>query len=208
MAPISATLCDICGRPLFSDLAFRGSNPLCHACRRGVYNFDRARSFAAYHQTMRSAVALLKYDGVTALGRWFAARLEEIFLADQPTFQADVVVPVPLHPARFRERGYNQAALIARPLARGLRLPLGPVLLVRTRPRPDKLLLSRRERWETVRGAYATRSGARVDKARVLLIDDVFTTGATLDACSKALKAAGAAAVYSLTVARAMPAWF
>ena len=116
-------------------------------------------------------------------------------------------MPVPLHPSRLRERGYNQAAMIAQPLAKRLHLPVGPVLLVRTRPRPDKLLLSRRERWETVRGAYATRTGARVDNLRVLLIDDVFTTGATLDACSKALKEAGAKAVYGLTVARAMPTW-
>jgi ComF family protein len=116
----------------------------------------------------------------------------------------DVVVPVPLHPSRLRERGYNQAELIAKPLGRKLRLPLGPYLLVRTRPRPHRLLLSRRERWLTVRGAYEMRKGARVDNLRVLLIDDVFTTGATLDACARALKKAGAESVIGLTVARAI----
>lgn len=180
---------------------------MCHLCRRGVYGFDRARSFGAYHRAMRSAVALLKYEGVVPLGKWFASRLEETFRSDGSAFCPDIVVPVPLHPSRLRERGYNQAAMIAQPLARCLQVPMGPILLVRTRPRPDKLLLSRRERWETVRGAYATRIGARVDNLRVLLIDDVFTTGATLDACSKALKDGGAKAVFGLTVARAMPTW-
>jgi ComF family protein len=120
---------------------------------------------------------------------------------------ADVVVPVPLHPSRLRERGYNQAELIARPLARRLGLPLKPYLLARTRPRPEKLKLTRRERWQTVRGAYAMRRPGRIDKVRVLLVDDVFTTGATLDACSRALREAGASRVVGLTVARVVPRW-
>jgi ComF family protein len=117
------------------------------------------------------------------------------------------VVPVPLHPLRQRERGYNQAELIARPLARRLKLPLRPVLLMRTKPRPEKLKLTRKERWQTVRGAYAMRSAAKIDKLRVLLVDDVFTTGATLDACARVLRDAGASRVAALTVARVAPGW-
>ena len=117
----------------------------------------------------------------------------------------DLVVPVPLHPDRRRERGYNQAELIARPLARRLSLKLESRLLVRTKPRPPRLVLSRSEHWKSARGAYATREGARVDKLRILLVDDVLTTGATLDACSRALKKAGAASVVGLTVARVVP---
>ena len=119
--------------------------------------------------------------------------------------RADVIVPVPLHPERRRERGYNQAELIARPLARRMGLKLGSYLLMRTKPRPPQLVLSRSEHWKSVRGAYATRPGARVDKLRVLLVDDVLTTGATLDACSRVLKKAGAASVIGLTVARVVP---
>jgi ComF family protein len=182
--------------------------PLCHACRRGLYAFDRARSYAAYNDAMRAAVTLLKYEGVTRLGKWFAAGLRETLAREPDNFQADVVVPVPLHPLRMRERGYNQAELIARPLAKCLRLPLKTYLLVRSRPRPDKLLLSRSERWSSVRGAYATRPGERVDKLRILLVDDVFTTGATLDACSRALRNAGGAVIYGLTVARVLSSWF
>ena len=112
--------------------------------------------------------------------------------------------PVPLHRQRYRERGYNQADLIARPLAKRLKLPYRAVLLMRTRPRPDKHILSLEERWESVRGAFATRPGSQVDKLRVLLVDDVMTTGATLDACARALREAGAKSVIGLTVARAV----
>jgi competence protein ComFC len=114
-----------------------------------------------------------------------------------------VVVPVPLHRQRERERGYNQAALIAKPLAKMLGLPCKSVLLTRIRPRPDKHILTLEERWESVRGAFATRPGSQIDNLRVLLLDDVMTTGATLDSCAKTLRDAGARSVVGVTVARA-----
>ncbi len=177
----------------------------CRLCRLGIYRFDRARSFASYNLPMRKAIILLKYMGVARLGAWFAERLEEVYLPDRGLFPVDAVVPVPLHPLRLRERGYNHAERIARPLAKRLRLPMMPLLLVRTRSRPEQLLLSRAERWSSVKGAYAATPGARAEELRLLLVDDVFTTGATLDACARALFAAGAASVYALTVARAIP---
>lgn len=202
LAPFRGPCCAVCGRPFVSQAATDASVPLCFACRRGTYAFNVARSYGEYNDEMSRAVGLLKYERLTRLGGWFAARLEEKIQTEPEIFAADVAVPVPLHPARQRERGYNQAELIARPLARKLKLPLGAYLLVRTRPRPPRLLLSRRERWQTVRGAYEIRKGTRVDNLRVLLIDDVFTTGATLDACARALKSAGAKSVAGLTVAR------
>ena len=116
---------------------------------------------------------------------------------------SDLIVPVPLHPQRARERGFNQVDLFGRALARRLCLPYHPVLLMRTRPRPEKHLLRLDERWESVRGAFAMREGGRVDNLRVLLLDDVMTTGATLDACSSALRDGGAKSVLGLTIARA-----
>ncbi|MBI3404223.1 MAG: ComF family protein [Acidobacteria bacterium] len=154
---------------------------------------------------MAAAVVLLKHHAVTPLAGWFAARLAERVKREPDLFHADAIVPVPLDAGRRRERGYNQAELIARPLAKSLGLPLRPLLLLRKRPRPDKLRLTRRERWLTVRGAYAVREDANIDKLRVLLVDDVFTTGATLDACARALRQAGAAEVIGLTVARVVP---
>jgi competence protein ComFC len=207
LKPLTGPQCQKCGRPIVSLQVSGGAQVLCHACRREVYDFDFARSYGAYDDAMVRAVLLLKYEGVLPLGGWFAARLAETVRAHGEEFAADVVVPVPLHPARLRERGHNQAELIARPLARRLGLPLRGYLLVRTKPRPDKLHLTRRERWETVRGAYEVYERARVDKLRVLLVDDVMTTGATLDACSRALRQAGASHVAALTVARVMSNW-
>ena len=124
---------------------------------------------------------LLKYEEVTRLGDWFAARLAEVVARQPAEFRADVVVPVPLHADRFRERGYNQADLIARPLAHRLGLKRGSYLLMRIKPRPARLVLSRKEHWDSVRGAYATREGVRVDKLRILLIDDVSVSYTHLD---------------------------
>lgn len=199
-------LCSCCGRPIVSAAAAEAlSAPLCHFCRGYKYAFDLARSYGVYTHKMTRAILLLKYASLSPLGTWFAHLLAKVAVSEPGLLEADIVVPVPLDRGRMRERGYNQAELIAKPLARMLNIPFRPCLLVRTRPRPNQLRLTRRERWETVRGAYATHRDAQVDKGRVLLVDDVFTTGATLDACSKALKGAGAARVVGLTVARAMP---
>ena len=206
LAPCAGPICHRCGRPLISTVVTEdGAEPLCNVCRRGLYDFDFARSSASYTPKVARAIVLLKYEELVPLGRFFAKRLLEVARIHAEQCAADVVVPVPLHPARMRERGYNQAELIARPLARALRLPCRSYLLVRTRPRPDKLTLTLRERWRSVRGTYAIRQGRRVDNLRVLLVDDILTTGATLDACSRALRRGGASYVAALTVARAVP---
>ena len=150
------------------------------------------------------AILLLKFENIDPLGKLFAGWLAQVTVDGGPAFEADVVVPVPLHRQRERERGYNQAALIAKPLAKRLGLPYKSVLLTRNRPRPDKHLLSYEERWESVRGAFATRPGSQVDNLRVLLVDDVMTSGATLDSCAKTLREAGARSVIGSTVARAI----
>ncbi len=206
LRPMGEPCCARCGRPFVSSVAVQVEGlPLCHLCRRGLYDFDFARSYGIYTESMAGAIMLLKYQQVTPLAAWFAAHLRETFDHHREMFLADIVVPVPAHAARQRERGYNHAELIAKPLARSLGWPCRSYLLVRSRPRPDKLRLSLRERWRSVRGAYTIRNGLRVDNLRVLLVDDVLTTGATLDACSRALRKAGASKVVALTVARAVP---
>jgi competence protein ComFC len=204
--------CDLCGSAIQAPFASSIEQihnpaatgvPACHFCRSRKYHFNRARSFAFYEGQLVPAILLLKFEQIEPLGAWFAQRLYELIQQEKDLLQTDIVVPVPLHRARQRERGYNQADLIARPLARRLRLPCRSILLTRTRPRPDKLVLSATERWESVRGAFATRPGSEVDNLRVLLLDDVLTTGATLDACAQALRSAGARSVIGLTIARA-----
>jgi competence protein ComFC len=169
----------------------------------GTYAFDCARSFALYENEIIRAIVLLKFERIEPLAKWFAGRLAEIVEQNAEALAADVIVPVPLHRDREKERGYNQAELLSKPLSKILRLRHQGILLVRKRPRPAKLVLTLRERWAAVRGAFEIRPGSQVDNRRVLLLDDVMTTGATLDACSKALRDAGAKSVVALTVARA-----
>ena len=205
MQRIEGLQCEGCGRPFASPVVSEAIEKLCFVCRRGSYHFERARSYGFYNDALSGAILLLKYESLTRLGAWFADRLVPIVRREYRSMDFDAVVPVPLHPSRQRERGYNQAELIARPLAKRLGIKMATYLLVRTRPRPPKSILTLKERWESVRGAYETRTGAKVDKLRILLVDDVFTTGATLDACAKALREAGAASVHGVTVARVVP---
>jgi ComF family protein len=202
--PLTTQICDVCGVPLPTFAGGTSPPRFCPPCQNRTYAFDRVRSFALYDRALVKAILLLKFERIDPLGSWFAARLAELVERDREKLAADVIVPVPLHRLREKERGYNQAELLAKPLAKRLRLPCQPVLLVRTRPRPDKRLLSFDERWASVRGAFATRPGTQVDNRRVLLVDDVLTTGATLDACARALREAGAKSVIGLTVARAL----
>jgi len=197
------TICDICGQPLESFQPATGELLHCPSCKPPTLAFACARCLTIYQDGVVSAILTLKYERMEPLAKWFAARLATAVRREGERFQADIVVPVPLHPVRERERGHNQAALLAKPLARALGLPYRPVLLQRIRERPRKTVLSIEERWEAVRGAFTTRPGSQVDKLRVLLVDDVLTTGATLDACARALLAGGAQSVVGLTVARA-----
>ena len=203
-APAPGLACETCGQPLPSWASKPEQPRLCPACVNKTYAFDRARSLAVYQGALVDAILLLKFEQIAPLGTWFAERLAKVVQGEGNAMAADVVVPVPLHRQRERERGYNQAALLSRPLAKRLRLPHKTVLLMRTRARPDKHILTLEERWESVRGAFATRPGSQVDNLRVLLVDDVLTTGATLDACARALRDAGAKSVLGLTVARAL----
>jgi ComF family protein len=185
--PIADTACDKCGRPVQGDWESDDEVFVCPTCKNdewGGYAFERVRSWAVYEGALVRAILLLKFDEIDPLGKLFARWLADVVVEGGAAFQADVVVPVSLHRQRERELGYNQAALIAKPLAKRLGLPYKSVLLTRIRPCPDKHLLSYEERWESVRGAFATRPGSQVDNLRVLLVDDVMTSGATLDSCA------------------------
>ncbi len=152
--------CARCGRPCPIAPAAEAAPPICRLCRDNYYAFDFARSYGVYDDALHHAILLLKYEEVTRLGDCFAARLVELVAREPEQFGADVVVPVPPHPDRQRERGHNQAELIARPLARRLHLKPGAYRLVRSESRPARLVLSRKEHWDSVRGAYATRKGS------------------------------------------------
>jgi ComF family protein len=157
---------------------------------------QRCRAIGQYDGTLRDIVHALKYDGRRSLARPLAARMRDA--GASVLLGADAAVPVPLHPSRRRERGFNQAY----DLARHLGLPVAAALR-RVRPTVPQVSLAAARRHGNVRGAFtATRSAAALSGKVVVLVDDVSTTGATLDACARALEAIGVREVRALTAAR------
>jgi ComF family protein len=195
--PLTPPLCDRCGDPLASWRAISVPLARCPRCRRGSTQVDRARAIGGYDGALRAIVHALKYEGRRSLARRLGALMRTRGV-DMLT-AADWVVPVPLHPSRRRRRGFNQASDLARHLGVTVCQPLRRLRATRTQTD-----LPAAQRHRNVRGAFALRTDAeaRLAGAIVVLIDDVSTTGATLDACASVLKAAGVREVRALTAAR------
>jgi competence protein ComFC len=172
---------------------------LCVSCLASPPCFDALRSWVIFGGPIRNAIHQLKYKRNIALGEIFGRQLIEC--VRQCKWNIDIVVPVPLGIARLAERGYNQAALLARPLALGIGLSYRPNGLGRVRETSSQVDLNVRQRKENVAGAFRAMQ-SQVKGQAVLLVDDVATTGSTLDACASALREAGAISVYALTLAR------
>lgn len=207
-----AALADVLAPPLCAacDQRLARRAVFCPACAASVVRLPRGRpredaplpllAFAAFGGSIAGALRRLKYEDRPDI----AAPLGDLlrFTAREARLSADVVVPVPLHPARLAERGYNQAALLASAVAWELGAPLSARALRRTRATAQQVRLDRARRRDNVAGAFSVRDPGSVQGRRVVLVDDVTTTGSTLTACAAALVEAGAA-VTALVVARA-----
>lgn len=194
ITPFERPVCDSCGEP---DIAAGCPCPHCStSALHAGHGVDRARAVGHYHGALKAVVHALKYDGRRTLARPLAELMRAA--GSDLLVQATVAVPVPLHRARVRERGFNQAL----DLARHLGLPVRPAL-ERVKRTPSQTRLHAAGRAENVAGAFlVTPSGLELQGEIVLLVDDVRTTGATLDACAAALKGSGVRRVYALTAAR------
>jgi ComF family protein len=212
LPPQSRLLCFCCGEDVgVSDFGETpGDGVLCRRCRLAPPAFERAVAHGVYQGALRSLLHLLKYEGLEPiaerLGALIAARIAA--LPDLPGKM--LVVPVPLFRARRRERGFNQAELLARSTTRAMHRirtawedEFAPGVLARQRATQSQAGLSMSERRRNLRGAFFVPDPGRVQGRDVLLIDDIYTTGATARACSQALKRAGAASVWVATAARA-----
>jgi ComF family protein len=196
---IEAPVCDGCGAPQAYDAGAAARCPACLARKRA---FDRVRAAVAYDDASRDLILKLKRADRTDLAGLFALWLCRA--ARDLTEDADAVVPVPLHPMRLITRRFNQAAEIARPLARRAGLPYLPDVLIRRRDTQSQGGRSAAGRRRNVQAAFAVprRAWPKIAGRRILLIDDVLTTGATAEGCARVLKAAGARAVHVAAVAR------
>ena len=190
---LTPPFCQRCAQPLrFAQV--------CDRCQREPLTIDGIRSLFRMEGAAREAVHRLKYSNLRTLAPFLGPLLAG--LVEREALPAQVVVPVPLHPRRERERGYNQSALLARAVGREAGLPVEEHLLRRQRHTPPLARsVTAEERYHQVAGAFSARPNACGD-LQVLLVDDVCTTGATLEACALALRDAGAASMWGVTVTR------
>ena len=197
---IVAPFCQTCSEPF--DGAITGAFT-CANCAHRTIHFDAAVAAYRSRGIVREIVHDFKYGRQIHLrhivARWLYAALDDERLREH---RFDIIVPVPLHPTRQRERGFNQASLLAESLSAQISTPAKP-LLERIRYTTTQTALDRAERMENLHNAFRLRKNADVRGLRVLLIDDVLTTGSTLSECARVLKRAGATSVHAATAARA-----
>ena len=192
VVPLPSPLCPRCGQPV-------RVKALCLQCQKSESTLDGNRSVASHSGALRDAIHQLKYQGRRELAAPLGNILFEYWQhVPQPI---DLVVPVPLHPRRQSERGFNQAHLLSEIFTTQAGVPLNATDLVRTRATVPQVGLGADERKTNVAGAFSW-TGERLDGRRVLLIDDVCTSGATLEACAGALRKVGAGTIWALTLAR------
>lgn len=215
MSPVHGLLCRRCGERLWRPQgeAQPGDDLLCPQCRRAAPPFARALAYGSYEGGLRELIHLLKYEQVRpaagVLGRMLAEVLAHL-AAGPDAFRSALLVPVPLHAEKLRQRGFNQAEEIARaalrlaPAAPGLELAAG--ILRRSRATQSQTGLTRHQRRENVRGAFRVEHAERLAGRDVVLVDDVLTTGTTVSECARVLLRAGAERVYVATVARVLKA--
>lgn len=206
---IVSPLCPRCGLPFISH---EGDDHLCGDCRTRPGAFHRARAMGHYAGSLKALILQFKFHGQVGLAEPLGRLLLEAFGRHWSADEVDMILPVPLHRRRMRQRGYNQAYLLVRHWARwyearhGVSLPwrLERDLLQRVRPTTPQTGLNRGARERNLRRAFALADPPLVKGLRILLVDDVLTTGATVNACAQVLQSAGAGRVEVLTLARAV----
>ena len=194
--------CVKCGYPFPADLDL-GGTPLCPACASGKCELDWIRSACVYDDASRSAMLPFKHGGRVQYARFMSRAM--IWALRDIDVDADIVMPVPLANRRLFKRGYNQATLLARPIANamGVRMDLDSVCRIH---RPDMGHKNARERAENIHGVFSVVKPNNIRGKRILLVDDVMTTGATFSELRRVLMRAGASAVYGVTVCRVVRA--
>jgi competence protein ComFC len=198
---IRPPFCRRCGLPFAGDLTAPFE---CANCREMELHFQAARSAVAARGVVLDAIHRYKYQEALWFEPFLVGLLASEAVPELRQSRWDLLVPVPLHPLKQRERGFNQAGRLADGLGRVARMPVNHRLLCRVRPTRTQTLLTREERAANVRRAFAIRAGVRLNGERIVLVDDVFTTGATTSACARVLRAAGAGDVCVWTVARGL----
>ena len=198
LPPISSPLCPACGIPFLGV----GDDHRCGACLIHPPHFDTARSAFLYEAAIRDLIHSFKYHQQTHLRYPLALLMLAVVTDIMRDHRLNLIIPVPLHRSRLRQRGFNQAVLLGRVLSHHLLIPMQFDTLARTRRTEPQVELSASERRQNVKGAFSVHKPDKIVGRRILLIDDVMTTGSTMDECANELKKAGATTVIAATIAR------
>ncbi|MCX7667406.1 MAG: ComF family protein [Atribacterota bacterium] len=193
---LKAPFCVRCGRPVSG-----GNALLCRRCRIFSFHFDEARAVTLYETPIRECIHALKYQGVLSLAPFFVDLLAEYMEENAFLRDVDYILPVPLHPKRLKERGFNQTLLLAQRLSVRFGIPLLKRAVIRWKYTPPQVGLSLRERRRNVRNAFRIVRPTPFKNSRVLIIDDVLTSRATADVLSMALKKVGCRTIRVLAIA-------
>lgn len=202
---VSHPLCTSCGRPF---LGASGDDHLCGLCMVSAPYFLQARAWACYpsggneEDPLREVLQRFKYGRKVSLGKPLGRLMAGGCFKSFRDCSFDAIIPVPLHPKRLRWRGFNQAVLLAREVGRSWQVPLDPFILFRSRETPPQTQLAEEERRKNVRGAFSLNPKKSVEGKVLLLVDDVYTSGATVNECSRVLTRGGAKEVHVVTLAR------
>lgn len=191
---ITGPICPICGYPLTR-------NEVCPDCQETPPPYTALRSWAEYEGPLREALHNLKYKNDLELANVFSSALVNIIQTAHWNF--DFIIPMPISPNHYKSRGYNQSVVIARPIALTLGIPIVSNVVKRIKETRSQVNLNREERFKNLQSAFSANSAKLLNK-KVLLVDDICTTGATISSCSKTLKGAGCSEIYCLTIARTL----
>lgn len=191
---VEAPYCMKCGKSLTKQ-----DQEYCQDCRKTPHAYDRGRALFRYDDRMRSSIAAFKYKGRREYKYYYSQEMWRAFAEQIARWQPDVLIPIPLHPARKRKRGYNQAELLALELKKLSGLPVDTGYLARTKSTQPQKQLDQKERRKNMKTAFKILEND-VKYKKVLLIDDIYTTGSTMDAAARILKENGVRKVYFLCI--------
>ncbi len=191
---VRGPFCQSCGKPLLSE-----EQEYCGDCKRKKHVFRQGRAPFVYDKAMRGSIARFKYGGRKEYAAFYAEEILQNCARTAAFWEAEVLVPIPLHPSRRRKRGYNQAELLAKELSKRSGIPMDSGLLERVKKTRAQKDLNDQERLANLKNAFSIRKGELPYK-KIILVDDIYTTGSTMDAAARELVANGAQSVFFLCI--------
>ena len=194
--PVSGSRCFLCGKPVREDQEY------CAGCSGRQRSFDQGKGIFFYDERMKASILRYKYDGRRQYGDFYAKAMYIYAQKEIVTWKPDVIVPVPLYPRKKRMRGFNQAEDLAVKLSRYTNIPADTEMLKKVKDTKSQKKINEKERRKNLKGAF--KASCRVKGKKILVVDDVYTTGSTMDEAAASLKEAGAEKVYFLTVCTGM----